>query len=738
MSNPPCKKILAKEYRQILETPVENLSVLPLGINICEWHVNITPFDSVFENVVFHVILKFPSNYPSQPPTISICHYNCCTVRGWSSNSNVRFILGQLESFLFLLGDHYGFKQIVSECKSFRCSCGHDGAPNHFPQIQTICQEVDSKQDTWWKSLLRKNRLDAFVDTFETEDLIYVDEWEQISNSELEEFGFKRSHKKRWEKLLSNISSCGRLTNDPVNTDPNLSDVTSGKKYQTQNTQSNNIPNAVQNLQMDAPNLVAVLNSEISVDLAEHNLRSEKTAPAAKPTPEVVPEPTPEVETTPAVETPEVVEQPEVDPTTETTDEKATQNQPEEPLIVKKSNYAESVATSTVSCSTVSFASSISSEFMRQSYAVGNVVDAWYVGDWYTAKIDSVSSERISVIYEGYEIDGPHELFYEQVRHPQNINKKSNKKNKNRRVNDWNCMKCGATGCFGSRSECYKCGAAKPLNVRRNKCLPTVQETFNIPRFYMTMKNAIVRKEFLKESAVVDTLEIGTIVSAISIDGNRLQINHPVSGWCSVVSSKSGNYICKYIDTSSASCLSSRSSKSTLDVEPGHYKIYLGGRVQRSSNKTKYDGDNHEFYRDNAGKVFPNLNSVMHYYSASGGTIVAITKIACRDGDVMGRLADGSGWLLMRRQLGDANIMLVEKITSKNCYVLKRQCPVRKEISRDSSFVKYLKKKTIVEVVHVRSDVHGEDHVLLRSPVGGWISRTSTEGRSNLKPVKQF
>jgi len=48
---------------------------------------------------------------------------------------------------------------------------------------------------------------------------------------------------------------------------------------------------------------------------------------------------------------------------------------------------------------------------------------------------------------------------------------------------------------------------------------------------------------------VVGVLEIGTIVSAISIVGKRLEINHPVSGWCSVVSSKSGNNICKYVKT---------------------------------------------------------------------------------------------------------------------------------------------------------------------------------------------
>jgi len=38
----------------------------------------------------------------------------------------------------------------------------------------------------------------------------------------------------------------------------------------------------------------------------------------------------------------------------------------------------------------------------------------------------------------------------------------SERKRTRERASDWDCAECGATGCFGSKPTCFKCGAANP------------------------------------------------------------------------------------------------------------------------------------------------------------------------------------------------------------------------------------------------------------------------------------
>lgn len=56
------------------KTPLYGVTAMPLETNMMEWHANITgPLGTPYENVVFHLVLKFPSSYPRKPPTVRIC-----------------------------------------------------------------------------------------------------------------------------------------------------------------------------------------------------------------------------------------------------------------------------------------------------------------------------------------------------------------------------------------------------------------------------------------------------------------------------------------------------------------------------------------------------------------------------------------------------------------------------------------------------------------------------------------
>ena len=131
MSSIISKKRLLKDYREIMKN--KYISITPLENNIFEWHGNLVPTEGRYKGIILHVIMKFPENYPSEPPVInlltSIPHSNIINYQGtknylcidmlknffwmedgqdksrpysgWSSAYTVESIMLQLNSFLF-------------------------------------------------------------------------------------------------------------------------------------------------------------------------------------------------------------------------------------------------------------------------------------------------------------------------------------------------------------------------------------------------------------------------------------------------------------------------------------------------------------------------------------------------------------------------------------------------------------------------------------------------------------
>lgn len=159
-----CLKRLAKEYASLQQCPVLGCSAAPLEDNILEWHANITT--PRFQGIAFHLILKFPENYPKMPPKVTPCHYIkhdnvfgdyiCLDIltmaaetetspyRGWSNAYTVSSLLVQLQAFLFDVErvedeeasnqqgsryqDEYGINRMYREARNFKCTrCSHWG-----------------------------------------------------------------------------------------------------------------------------------------------------------------------------------------------------------------------------------------------------------------------------------------------------------------------------------------------------------------------------------------------------------------------------------------------------------------------------------------------------------------------------------------------------------------------------------------------------------------------------------
>lgn len=125
-------KRLAREYQEILQCPVSNISVQPLDKDnlLDEWHGNIQGVeDSVWRDIVVHFVIRIPKGYPTYPPKVNLCsfvpHLNVITTfdgrfevcldmldksltrdsltipfQNWSSAFSIRSILVQLSSFL--------------------------------------------------------------------------------------------------------------------------------------------------------------------------------------------------------------------------------------------------------------------------------------------------------------------------------------------------------------------------------------------------------------------------------------------------------------------------------------------------------------------------------------------------------------------------------------------------------------------------------------------------------------
>ena len=65
------------------------VEAVPLESNICEWHCNIVANDGVFIGLAFHIIIKFPENYPLTEPSV----YSCNTIPHLSVSRNQHICL---------------------------------------------------------------------------------------------------------------------------------------------------------------------------------------------------------------------------------------------------------------------------------------------------------------------------------------------------------------------------------------------------------------------------------------------------------------------------------------------------------------------------------------------------------------------------------------------------------------------------------------------------------------------
>ena len=123
--------------------------------------MNIQPADGVYSGVFLHLVMRFPDEYPSVPPKItiktpiahpnvyggSLClsmlrkHTTKTAYEGWSGAYSAVSVLMQLQSFLFAekidqdggyqakarLSD-YDVERSLRVCKQVHCECGHSHA----------------------------------------------------------------------------------------------------------------------------------------------------------------------------------------------------------------------------------------------------------------------------------------------------------------------------------------------------------------------------------------------------------------------------------------------------------------------------------------------------------------------------------------------------------------------------------------------------------------------------------
>lgn len=68
------KKRILKDFLEIQQNPLPNVVAFPLENRIYEWHGNILGIN-VYKDIVFHIIIYLPSDYPNIPPKIELCTF---------------------------------------------------------------------------------------------------------------------------------------------------------------------------------------------------------------------------------------------------------------------------------------------------------------------------------------------------------------------------------------------------------------------------------------------------------------------------------------------------------------------------------------------------------------------------------------------------------------------------------------------------------------------------------------
>merc|ERR1719235_1006899 len=62
---------LQRDYEELQCEPVDGCAAYPVTDNLLEWHVDLCPLEEPLRGTRFHVVLRFPSNYPTGPPRLT-------------------------------------------------------------------------------------------------------------------------------------------------------------------------------------------------------------------------------------------------------------------------------------------------------------------------------------------------------------------------------------------------------------------------------------------------------------------------------------------------------------------------------------------------------------------------------------------------------------------------------------------------------------------------------------------
>eukprot|EP00442_Polarella_glacialis_P000662 CAMPEP_0115136122 /NCGR_PEP_ID=MMETSP0227-20121206/56176_1 /TAXON_ID=89957 /ORGANISM="Polarella glacialis, Strain CCMP 1383" /LENGTH=1014 /DNA_ID=CAMNT_0002543077 /DNA_START=48 /DNA_END=3092 /DNA_ORIENTATION=- len=192
---------LRRDLEELQRCPLVGVAAQPLEENLQEWHANMAPDKGNFAGLLLHLVLKFPDDYPSNPPKVQLCtqipHSNvipnlrgernfiCIDMlknffwmggeddsrpyEGWSTAYSVSSILLQIQCFLFddwaqnydgrykntlwdAVIEEGGLRRSADQVRrrlqraqedaaAFSCSCGHRGS-KPWPPLETPLQRV--------------------------------------------------------------------------------------------------------------------------------------------------------------------------------------------------------------------------------------------------------------------------------------------------------------------------------------------------------------------------------------------------------------------------------------------------------------------------------------------------------------------------------------------------------------------------------------------------------------------
>lgn len=180
---------LLRDLKEIHEFPLPTVNAAPLENNMFEWHANLVgSSDTLFCGMVFHLVMKFPENYPFSPPKVrlmnNITHpnvfgeyicldmledgmwrhdvYKNAPYTGWTTAYSVQSILVQLQAFFSMEAyeDEYartiGFDRAHKSIETFHCACGHKKTNIWPPIAESAIKAIKAEREAMLKKTGRR------------------------------------------------------------------------------------------------------------------------------------------------------------------------------------------------------------------------------------------------------------------------------------------------------------------------------------------------------------------------------------------------------------------------------------------------------------------------------------------------------------------------------------------------------------------------------------------------------